>query len=467
MTAPGLEAPRAGLEPIATSEDCVLPEVARGDCGVRLPLRGRSVPLRRLRRPPSRPVRWLLILGPGLIASAAGNDAGGIATYSAAGAQYGYALLWVMLIVTVSLGTVQEMCARLGAATGRGLLDLIRERLGLGWALFAVGIVLLANGGLASSEFVGIGAAAELLGVSRWMAIPVAALGLWGLIVFGSYPRVERAFLLMTLVFFAYPVAAVLAHPSWPAVARGTFVPSLQRDPQYVFLLVGLIGTTITPYMQLFQQSSVVERGAARRHYGPERIDAWAGVIFSDLMSIFMIIATAATLHQAGITHIETAADAAKALEPLVGSAAEHLFGVGLLGASLLAAAILPLATAYAVCEAFGLPKGIALDLRSGVAFYGLFTGFIVFGAGVALVPGLPVMRWLVAVQVLNGALLPVMLFFVLRLAGDRQLMGDLANTRLHRLLGWGTLVLVSAALAMMFGGQLLAALGVHPAGGS
>jgi Mn2+/Fe2+ NRAMP family transporter len=258
----------------------------------------------------------------------------------------------------------------------------------------------------------------------------------------------------MTLVFFAYPIAAVMAHPSWPEVARGTLVPSLQRDPQYVFLLVGLIGTTITPYMQLFQQSSVVERGAARRHYGPERIDAWAGVIFSNLMSIFMIVATAATLHRAGLTHVETAADAAKALEPLVGRAAEHLFGVGLLGASLLAAAILPLATAYGVCEAFGFAKGIALDLRKGAAFYGLFTAFIVLGAAVALVPGLPVMRWLVAVQVLNGALLPLMLFFVLRLAGDRDLMGDLANTRVHRVLGWGTLVLVAAALTMMFGSQ-------------
>jgi NRAMP (natural resistance-associated macrophage protein)-like metal ion transporter len=300
------------------------------------------VNLRGLRRPPAGVLRWLLILGPGLIASSAGNDAGGIATYSSTGAKYGYQLIWIMLIITVSLSVVQEMCSRLGAATGRGLLDLIRERFGLGWALFAVSVILIANGGLVVSEFIGIGAAMELLGFSKYYVVPLAAAVVWYLVVLGSYGRVEKIFLLLTLVFFAYPVAAILARPDWGQVARGMFIPTIHRDPGYLILLVGLIGTTITPYMQLFQQSSTVERGGARRHYGPERIDAYVGCIFSNLMSISMIIATAATLHQIGKTEIESAADAARALEPVAGAAAGTLFAVGLLGASLLAAAVLP-----------------------------------------------------------------------------------------------------------------------------
>lgn len=253
---------RAGLEPLAQVEASVppsRPQTLRS--AVRMNIRGRSVRLRGLRLPSKGIWRWLAILGPGLIASSAGNDAGGIATYSSTGAQYGYELIWVMLLITVSLCVVQEMCARLGAVTGRGLLDLIRERFGVNWAVFAVGVILIANGGLIVSEFVGIGAATELLGVSKLFTVPTAAALIFYLVVFGNYWRVEKIFLLMTLVFFAYPIAAFMAHPHWGEVARGAFVPKLHRDPNYIFLLVGLIGTTITPYMQLFQQSSVVERG--------------------------------------------------------------------------------------------------------------------------------------------------------------------------------------------------------------
>lgn len=456
---PGAE----GLEPIEAAGPREGPgRRARGDAGIRLSIRGRSIQLRRLRRPPPVALRWLFILGPGLIASSAGNDAGGIATYAATGAQYGYDLIWVMVVVTISLAVVQELCARLGAATGRGLFDLIRERFGLGWSLLAIAAILIANGGLAASEFVGIGAASELLGIGGRVAIPVAAVLVWSLVVFGSYSRAEKVFLAMTLVFFAYPVAAVLGHPDWSAVARGAFVPTFHRDPDYLFLMVALIGTTITPYMQLFQQSSIVERWGARKHYGPERADVYLGVVFSNLMSIAIIVATAATLHRAGHTRIETAADAAKALAPIAGAASEVLFAVGLLGASLLAAAVLSLATAYAVSEAFGLLKGVDLDFRRAPGFFVLFTIYVVLGALCALIPNLPVMRWLVGVQVLNGLLLPVFLACLLRLANDGSLMGDLKNTRWQSALGWGSWALVTIAIVAMLGAQFLSLIGVH-----
>lgn len=450
-----------GLEPVEELDLSGLPTQPRSPhSALRLNIRGRSVSLQRFHRPPTGLLRWLLILGPGFIASSAGNDAGGIATYSSAGARFGYDLIWVMVLITVSLGVVQEMCARLGAATGRGLLDLIRERFGIGWALLAMVIFLIANGGIIVTEFLGIGAAAELFGLPKWLVVPAAAI-LWYVVIFGSYAWVEKVFLVMTLVFFAYPVAAILARPNWAEVARGAFVPTFRPDQDYLFLLVALLGTTITPFMQLFQQSSTVERGVARRHYGPERLDAYVGAFFSNLVSITMIIATAATLHQAGQTEIASAADAARALEPFAGNAAKVLFAVGLLGASLLAGAVLPLATAYAVSEVFGTPKGVSLDFRRAPLFFGLFTGMILFGAGLSLVPNLPIIEWLVGVSVLNGILLPIMLVFILLLINDPQLMGTLKNTRLYNVLGWGTFFLITSAVVVMIGSQVLTMLGV------
>ena len=413
-----------GLEPVS---DVTLPGIparhqSRQD-GVRLNIRGRSVKLRGLRRRPTGVLRWLLILGPGLVAAAAGNDAGGIATYSSAGAKYGYDLIWVMIIVTLSLGIVQEMCARLGAAT-------------------------------------------ELLGVSKYVVVPLAAALLWYLVIYGSYSWVEKIFIVMTMAFFAYPIAAIMAHPHWGEVARGAFIPKLHLDSDYIIILVGLLGTTITPYMQLYQQSAIVEKGVARDHYGPERVDAYTGVIFSNLMSIFMIIATAATLHAIGKTNIDTAADAAKALEPVVGNAATALFSIGLLGASLLAGAVLPLATAYAVSETFGFPKGVNLDFRRARIFFGLFTLLIIFGAGLALIPGVPVIKLLVWTQVLNGVLLPIILVFVMLLINDKRLTGKLKNTRLYNILGWGTVAMITLAVLTLLGSQLLNLLGVYLFGG-
>jgi NRAMP (natural resistance-associated macrophage protein)-like metal ion transporter len=453
--------PAQGLEALDTVAAADLPATSRPiKPGLRINVRGRSVNLRGMQRSPTGLLRWLAILGPGLIATSAGNDAGGIATYSQAGAKFGYQLIWVMVILTVSFGVVQEMCARLGAATGRGLLDLIRERFGIGWALFAVVVILIANGGVTVSEFVGIGAAMELLGVSKYVAVPLGAVLIWYLVIFGSYAKVEKILLLMTLVFFAYPIAAFMAKPNWGEVARGALIPSFNSDPAYLFLVVGLLGTTVTPYIQIFQQSSLVEKGVARSHYGPERIDAYFGAVFSNLMSVSMIIATAATLYVVGQREIGSAADAARALEPVVGSAARVLFGIGLLGATLLAGAVLPLATAYAVSEAFGMPKGVNLDFRRGRVFFSLFTALIVVGVVLALVPSIPVMQLLVGVQVLNGLLLPIILVFILLLINDKHLTRELKNTRLNNMLGIGTLILITTAVVVMLGGQLIEWLG-------
>lgn len=445
-----------GLEPIEEVGATGLPDAPKPiRTGVRLNIRGRSIYLRGLRIPPTGIWKWLLILGPGLIATSAGNDAGGIATYSSAGAKYGYQLIWVMLLLTVSFAVVQEMCSRLGAATGRGLLDLIREKFGIEWTLFAILTIVIANGGVTISEFVGIGAASELIGISKFISVPVAAAGLWYLVIFGSYARVEKIFLVMTLVFFAYPVAAILAKPDWGQVIHGALVPTIRLDSEYIFLLVALLGTTLTPYIQVFQQSSIVERGASRKHYGPERLDAYFGSIFSNLMSISMIIATAATLYVANQRDIESAADAAKALEPVAGASAKILFALGLLGASLLAGGVLPLATSYAISEAFGIPKGVNLDYRRGRVFFGLFSAFVIIGAVAALIPGVPIFSLLVGIQVLNGILLPVILIFILLLINDESLTGNLKNSIATNILGWATFGLIGFAVLVMLGLQI------------
>ena len=414
--------------------------------GVRLNVRGRSVKLRGLRRAPTGALRWLAILGPGVIASVAGDDAGGIGTVSAIGAGHGYELLWLLAVLTLSLAVVQEMAARLGAATGRGLLDLVRERFGIGWACLAIGVIVVANAGIVVTEFAGVAAGAELIGVTRFVAVPVSAVVIWGLVLFGTYARAERLFLLMTLAFLAYPLAAVLAHPDWGEVVHGAAVPNLRPDAAYLLLVVALIGTSMTPYQQLFQQSAVVERGVAARHYDDERLDAYFGAVLGNLIWAFVIVATGATLHAAGVTTIQSAAEAARALQPVAGPAAEVVFAIGLLGASLLAGGVVPVATAYSASEAFGFRKGVGLDFRRAPVFYGLFTVLIAGGAVASLAPGVSLIPLLIGVQAMNGLLLPVVLGFMLLLANDRRLMGNLRNTPLQSGLGWLTLLGVSLA---------------------
>lgn len=445
-----------GLEPIEGVDCNSTRDALRQGSGSEIQVQGQTYPAGRIPRPKAAWLRCLTILGPGLVAASAGNDAGGIATYSSAGAKYGYDLIWVMVLITLPMALVQETCARLGAATGRGLLDLIRHRFGCNWALFAILVVGLANAGLIVSEFVGLSQAGELLGISKYVLVPVAALGLWALVLFWSYSYLEKLLILMTLVFLVYPAAAWMGHPDGAALAHGALVPHVRGDQGFLMLLVALIGTTITPYMQLYQQSSVVEARASRKSYGNERWDAYVGCTLSNLMSICMMVATAATLHKMGHTDIETAADAARALEPAAGQAATTLFAIGLLGATLLAATVLPLATSYAVTEALGAPKGVDLDFRRAPLFFTMYTLLLGLGAAVALIPNLPVMKLLVGVQVLNGALLPIVLVFIMLLANDKAFMGELRNSRLANLLGWATVVTITTAVLVMFGAQLL-----------
>jgi len=392
-----------------------------------------------------RVLAFLAILGPGMITANAGNDAGGIATFASVGAELGYRLLWVLIPITISLGLVQEMCARMGAVTGKGLADLIRERFGVRWTALVMLALLIANGGVTVSEFVGIAAATELLGVSRFISVPLAAISIWWLVVKGSYQRVERVFLLMSLVFLGYIVSAFLAHPDWGTVFTSLVKPSFQIDRAYLFTFVAVVGTTISPYMQVYVQSSVVEKGVTPEDYPKTRTDVWIGTIFAILIVFFIVISTAATLHKYGGIKIDTAADAARALAPLAGVYAEQLFAIGLFGASMLAAGVLPLATAYSITEALGFEKGVSRSFREAPIFLGIFTFLVAVGAGIAVIPELPLIKVLLVTQVINGLLLPVVLFAVLRLVNNRELMGAHVNGPFYNIASWLTATLVTS----------------------
>ena len=393
--------------------------------------------------PRKRLLAYLAILGPGMITANAGNDAGGIATFASVGADHGYRLLWILIPITISLGLVQEMCARMGAVTGKGLADLIRERFGVRWTALVMLALLIANGGVTVSEFVGIAAATELFGIPRFLSVPLAAVSIWWLVVKGSYQRVERVFLLMTLVFLGYVASAFLAQPDWTKVAAGLVRPSFSFDGAYLFTLVAIVGTTISPYMQVYIQSSVVEKGVTFENYRRTRIDVWVGTIFAVLIVFFIVISTAATLHRNGI-QVSSAADAARALQPLAGNYAEALFAVGLFGASMLAAGVLPLATAYSVSEALGFEKGVSRSFREAPIFLGIFTFLVAVGAAIAVLPNLPLISVLLVTQVINGLLLPVILFAVLRLVNDKELMGARVNGPLYNIAAWLTVVVVT-----------------------
>ena len=390
-----------------------------------------------------RVLTYLAILGPGMITANAGNDAGGIATFASVGADFGYQLLWILIPITISLGIVQEMCARMGAVTGKGLADLIRERFGVRWTALVMLSLLVANAGVTVSEFVGIAAACELFGIPRLISVPFAAILIWWLVVKGSYQRVERVFLLMSLVFLSYIVSAFMSKPDWSAVAIGLVKPTFQLEYSFLFSLVAIVGTTISPYMQVFVQSSVVEKGVTPEEYTKTKIDVWIGNLFSTLIVFFIVVSTAATLHKFGI-QISSAEDAARALTPLAGKYAGLLFGVGLFGASMLAAGVLPLATAYSISEALGFEKGVSRSFREAPIFLGTFTFLVAVGAAIAVIPNLPLFRVLLVTQVINGLLLPVVLFAVLRLVNDKELMGSRVNRPLYNLAAWLTAVVVT-----------------------
>jgi len=401
---------------------------------------------------------YLAAAGPGLIAANAGNDAGGVATYASAGAEFGYRPLFFMVVITVGYVCVQEMVARLAAHTGKGLAALIREQFTLRLTAFAVLAFAVANVGLVVTEFAGIGAAFELFGVSRYLSVPLAAVAIWMLVMLGSYRYAERVFLVLSLVFITYPIAMFFGHPDWAQVASNLVIPHFLHSKAFILVGVGLIGTTITPYIQLYTAGAVVDRGIGPDEYQYERIDAVSGAILSDLVSIFIIIATAAVLGGTGA--LTSAAQAAKALEPLAGRFAEALFGIGLLGASALAAAVVPLSTSYAMAEAVGVERSVSKSFRQAPLFLGLFTAQIVVGAGLVLLPG-NLFSLIINAQVLEGVVTPITLVFILILANRRSLLGSAANGRLARTVGLATVILVGSFATFLVVSTVLGWIGV------
>jgi Mn2+/Fe2+ NRAMP family transporter len=392
----------------------------------------------------------LAVLGPGMITSNVDNDAGGIYTYSVCGARYGYSLLWVLIPVTVALIVVQEMCARMGTVTGKGLADLIREEFGLRITFVLMMLVLFTNLGNAAADFAGLASALEVLGVSRFVAVPIGAIAIWYLIVFGTYKSAQKIFLIACLVYFAYPISAFLAKPDWSEALKGTLAPSVPMNLPAISMIVGIVGTTIAPWMQFYLQSSVVEKEAQIADYRSVRLDVVLGSIVAVGVAFFIVVACAATLHKAGITEIASGADAAKALAPLAGAAAKYLFAFGLAVASLFAACILPLSTAYSVCEGLGLEAGVNRRFNEAPEFYWLYTAIIALSAGMILMPGVPLLPIILTSQILNGLLLPVILVFMALLIRRRELMGEFVNGPVYDAVTWGTtVVLVGLALAM------------------
>ena len=407
---------------------------------------------------PTRRLKGLLlffaVMGPGLITALVDNDAGGIATYSVAGAQFGYTLLWTMIPITIALVIVQEMSSRMGAVTGKGLSDLIREEFGFR-ATFLLMVALFATNFFnIVSEFAGVASSFELFGVSKYVVVPVSALIVWGIVVHGNYNSVEKIFLSASAFYVAYVVSGVLARPDWRAAALSTLTRPESvgfRNYSYLSMVIGLVGTTIAPWMQFYLQASVVEKGITARQYRASRLDVIIGCLFAAVVAWFIVVACAATLHSVGKYDIETGADAALAFKPLAGEYAYLLFAAGLFNASLFAACILPLSTAYAVCEGLGLESGLDKRFHEAPAFYWLYTLLIVFGAGVLLIPRFPLFRVMVLSQVANGVLLPFVLIFVLLLVNDHELMGTYANSRRYNVIAWTTVgVMIALTIGMV-----------------
>jgi Mn2+/Fe2+ NRAMP family transporter len=399
--------------------------------------------MRFLRRWKTRTLLFLAVVGPGFITANVDNDAGGIYTYSLAGAQFGHLLLWTVIPMTLALIVVQEMCARMGAVTGKGLSDLIREEFGLRITFFMMIGILITNFGNVVTEFIGIATSLELFGLPRYATIPVCAVIVWVIVVYGQYKGVEKVFLAASFFYVTYIFAAIPAHPGWIDATKATFVPpkfGAFREQAYLYMVIGVIGTTISPWMQFYLQSSIVEKGVTRRGYKASRLDVITGCIFTDIVTWFIIVACAATLYVHGYRDIKTAADAASALKPLAGKYAYILFAVGLFNASLFAASILPLSTAYTVCEGLGFESGVGMKFGEAPMFYWLYTLLIVAGGAVVLlIPEGQVLKIAVLSQVVNGVVLPFVLIFMLLLINKKELMGEYVNTRAFNVIAWMT----------------------------
>jgi NRAMP (natural resistance-associated macrophage protein)-like metal ion transporter len=393
-----------------------------------------------------RTLLFLAVVGPGIITANVDNDAGGILTYSQAGAQYGFLLLWTMIPITLALIVVQEMSARMGAVTGKGLSDLIREEFGLRITFLMMLGILIVNFGNVVTEFIGIATSLELFGLSRYITVPVCGVIVWLIVVKGQYKSVEKVFLAASFFYITYILAGARAHPMWKDAAIATVrPPSLRafRDQAYLFMVIGVVGTTIAPWMQFYLQSSIVEKGVTRRGLRGSRWDVITGCVFTDVVAWFIIVTCAATLYVHGYRDIKYAADAAQALKPLAGQYAYILFAVGLFNASLFAASILPLSTAYTVCEGLGFESGVDKKFGEAPFFYWLYTLLIAAGGAVLLIPNLPLVKIAVMSQVVNGVVLPFVLIFMLLLVNKKELMGTYVNTPLFNTLAWGTTVIM------------------------
>jgi Mn2+/Fe2+ NRAMP family transporter len=382
-------------------------------------------------------VAFLAVMGPGIITGFAGNDAGGVATYTTVGAHHGYSLLWLLLLASVSLLVIQEMCARMGTVTGKGLSDLIRERFGVRWTIVAMLALFVANASNVVAEYAGIAASLGLVGVPAIVSVPAAGVLVWALIVFASYHAVERTLFALILVFVAYPISVAILRPDWAEVAGG-FVPSVPGEPAALAAALALVGTTVTPYLLFYLQASVVDKGIDRDSFASARLDVVMGATLAGLFAFFIVLVSGTVLFPAGVA-VDTAEEAARALRPLAGNAAGLLFGIGLLGASLLGATVMPLSTSYAICEAFGWESGISKNFGEAPVFMGLVTALLVAGGAVVLLfPEELLLRLILASQAVNGMLLPIVLVFIVRLAADRSVMGADANGPLRAALGWG-----------------------------
>ena len=394
----------------------------------------------------------LAILGPGIITGNVDNDAGGITTYSVIGARFGYSMLWMLLLITFTLAMIQEMSARMGVVTGKGLADLIRERFGIRVTMVVMLLLVFTNLANTMGEFAGVAGASSILGLNRFIAIPVVAFFVWLLVVKGSYRAVEKVLLVFCILFLTYVISAFMAHPNWGSVAKATVVPSFQMNPEFISLFIATIGTTIAPWMQFYQQSSVAEKAIDLKHYRYEVLDTYIGSFLTNFVSFFIVVACASTLFVAGV-RVNTAAEAAGALAPLAGKYASILFAVGLINASIMAAGVLPLSTAYSVAEAFGWESGVGKSFHEAPLFYGLYTALIVLGAGtIMFVPESKLIGIMLFSQAANGVLLPLILVLMLKLINDKSLMGEYVNSRGKNVAVWAqaiVMIILAATLTV------------------
>jgi NRAMP (natural resistance-associated macrophage protein)-like metal ion transporter len=390
-----------------------------------------------------------MVMGPGIITASVDQDAGGITTYSIAGAQYGYSLLWSLPLIVLALAVIQEMGTRMGVVTGRGLADLIRERFGLRVTLLCMAVLVVANVANTASEFAGVAASLEIFRIGRHWSVPLTAVFVFGLVIQGTYRVVERVFLLASALYAVYIVSALLAHPPWATIVRQTMRPSFSLRGGYLITLITIVGTTIAPWMQFYLQSSIVDKGVRLRDLRWARLDAYVGSAVAGLIAFFIIVACGATLFPHGV-RVETAKDAALALEPFAGRYATMLFAFGLLNASVFSAAILPLSTAYAVCEALGWETGVNRRPREAPGFFIIYTLMILLGAAPILLPRAPLLAIMFWSQTLNGLLLPLVLLVMLRLINDTEIMGRHVNSVPFNLVAWGTAAVMIALSALL-----------------